>query len=428
MPNPLHDLSDAIFRDPGLRAALTDRELDRGVEATRRINDMILDVVRTTRANADGLITPAEMKRLSQTVQGDGDAFVKLIKTHGYDNANGDTGFHLVRGDGGTLTFQGRAFVDGVADVVYHFGYRIRASDGQYVNEDGNANGSHVSAAGWLNYFLNGRNVVWGDKAANGLWSNDDYSAIFAPARNETFYAGAGDDSIGGGMGNDRVLAGAGRDRAGGDKGADRLFGEGGNDWLYGGEGRDRMFGGAGDDDLNGGLDGDRLSGGGGADTLYGAEGSDRLSGGDDRDTLMGAQGNDRLDGNDGADTLSGGDGRDRLDGGRGADTFVLWEGAQASDTVRIGRGDTGRTAGSWDRVEGFASGIDKLDLRDFGDLRFRDSPDYAGGGRASAYYVKGNGAGDSFLFVDANGDRATDARIAFEGWLGLGRGDLILG
>ena len=54
--------------------------------------------------------------------------------------------------------FQGRNFINTVADAIYHFGFDIR--DGRYFNEDSNDNELTADVAGWLIYFLNGVNVV----------------------------------------------------------------------------------------------------------------------------------------------------------------------------------------------------------------------------------------------------------------------------
>ncbi|MBS4017402.1 MAG: type I secretion C-terminal target domain-containing protein, partial [Dechloromonas sp.] len=120
---------------------------------------------------------------------------------------------------------------------------------------------------------------------------------------------------------------------------------------LTGTSGNDIINGLAGDDIIYG-LDGDdKLSGGAGADQLYGGAGNDILSGG---------AGNDILDGGSGNDILWGGAGNDRLTGGLGADTFAWVLGDR-------GTGGSGRavdTITDFD-VRAFASGGDRLDLRD---------------------------------------------------------------
>jgi Ca2+-binding RTX toxin-like protein len=66
---------------------------------------------------------------------------------------------------------------------------------------------------------------------------------------------GAGDDTLSGGNGADKLIGGAGNDR---------LVGRGGDDSLYGGPGEDVLVGSSGDDILYGGPGNDVLHGGSG--------------------------------------------------------------------------------------------------------------------------------------------------------------------
>jgi Ca2+-binding RTX toxin-like protein len=137
-------------------------------------------------------------------------------------------------------------------------------------------------------------------------------------------------DIIDGGAGNDTLNGLVGADRLFGGAGNDKLDGGAGNDWLVGGEGADKLSGGTGNDtasyegssagvtvDLAAGtgsggdaegdtLDGiENLSGSGGADVLRGDSGANKLDGG---------AGNDLLEGRGGADALIGGAGIDTAD------------------------------------------------------------------------------------------------------------------
>ncbi|MEM8837233.1 MAG: glycosyl hydrolase family 28-related protein, partial [Pseudomonadota bacterium] len=114
---------------------------------------------------------------------------------------------------------------------------------------------------------------------------------------------------------------------------AARQDGNGGNDTLIGGIGDDRQSGGAGDDTIDGGDGNDRQAGGTGNDDLSGGLGDDRIEGNDGDDTLIGGEGNDRLNGGAGADALYGGEGDD--------DFFVdaedtLIDGGEGFDEVRV--------------------------------------------------------------------------------------------
>jgi Ca2+-binding RTX toxin-like protein len=193
----------------------------------------------------------------------------------------------------------------------------------------------------------------------------------------------------------------------GGDEGRDSMFGGAGADQLGGGEDDDVMNGDWGADSLYGDTGNDSLNGGSYNDDLSGGDGSDWLSGGDGNDELWGNDGRDRLYGSDGNDTLSGGASRDILGGGRGADLYQLWEDVQAQDTIVLNAGGSGRSLSTIDRVEGFESGVDKIDLSGLGAMTFQ-ALDYAGGNKASCYFD------GTYLRIDTNGDRASDMIVEF--------------
>ncbi|SFC23454.1 calcium-binding protein [Tropicimonas isoalkanivorans] len=440
MSDPLASLLRGIILDPGLQKSISDAKIAKGVRAAETLNAVLLDAIEESGVNKDGLLTARDMATISTTVYGDPAQYVKFLEAHGNDNGDVVSGFHHVQGDGGTLVFKGRNFIDTVADAIYHYGFKVK--DGRYVNEDGAANETTKDVAGWLNYFLNGENVVFGGGRADQLGTGE-YSKPFRDANNETYYAGGGDDKIwagqgrdkiygqagddtsGGGDGNDRMWGGAGADHFGGDAGRDRIWGGEGKDTLSGGDGADMLDGGEGADYLNGGAGDDTLYGGANADAMYGSDGADRMdggagadrmdggaggdriSGGKGDDELSGSDGFDRLFGNAGDDTLTAGAGRDRLIGGTGRDVFKLWESKQATDTLVFNPGDSTHRSDGIDLVEGFNVDNDKIDLSGFGDIVFKKI-DFAGHGQASAYYD------GTYLRIDENGDRAVDMMIEF--------------
>lgn len=95
-----------------------------------------------------------------------------------------------------------------------------------------------------------------------------------------------------------------------GDLGDDTLAGSAGNDFIYGEEGNDLLRGDAneratggpegGNDTIFGGLGNDRIGGKGGNDVLYGDDGNDRIWGDAGDDLIEGGPGNDRLWGDSG--------------------------------------------------------------------------------------------------------------------------------
>ena len=465
-----------INSDPGLKSHVSDADLAEATAASRTLNRLLATIIDQTGANSDHIITPAEMAAISDAVRANPDTMSAFVAAHGDDEWNSETGFHLVQDDGAISMFQGRNAVDTVIDAIYHFGFPYH--DGRFVNEDGNDNELVDDVAGWLNFFLNGENRVFGTSGNDILYSGtyskslaaaaneifdggDGNDQIWAGDGNDTVFGGAGDDTSGGGTGNDTLHGGEGADQLWGEGGNDRIMGDGGNDLLGGGFGNDRIEGGAGDDNvygdegddtLSGGDDNDVLVGGdgkdvlngdngndtlwgdagndringgagadlagggtgndviagmGGGDKIYGGDGNDRISGGAGADQIWGEAGADVLMGNAGNDTISAGEGVDIIKGGAGADKIALWDDDNARDTVRFQKGDSGLTSATIDRVEGFVSGEDKIDLRSFAGMTFTEL-NYVGGGKASVYYD------GQHLCLDTNGDQVTDMIIEF--------------
>jgi len=185
------------------------------------------------------------------------------------------------------------------------------------------------------------------DKISFSVPNKDLWVDVYAGAGNDTIIGGGGDDDLSGEEGDDSVLGGGGDDYLWGDegndtidggKGDDAIYSDDGNDSIEGGEGDDTIYAGAGDDDVSGDggdddiwdgwgdddIEGDGgeddISGGKGDDDLDGGDGGDDLSGGSGDDELIGDSGDDEMDGRAGDDTLAGGLGEDSLSGGAGAD------------------------------------------------------------------------------------------------------------
>ena len=153
-------------------------------------------------------------------------------------------------------------------------------------------------------------------------------------------YGTTGNDEIRGTKHPDTIVGLGGRDTIDGKSGDDVIYGdyigeapegvdasnsENFEDDLRGGKGNDTLYGGLGDDKL----DGDK-----GNDKLYGGDGDDRLKGDKGHDRLYGEAGDDRLDGGGGNDILVGGLGADTLKGGDGNDSFRYTSLAEGGDIV----------------------------------------------------------------------------------------------
>jgi Ca2+-binding RTX toxin-like protein len=224
-------------------------------------------------------------------------------------------------------------------------------------------------------------------------------------------------------FGNGEIILGTdGEDTLGGGLGDNIVEGFGGKDVLQGSRGDDQLLGGAGTDTIRGEW---------GADSLFGGLGRDFLDGGFDNDQLYGDADLDRLFGEDGNDTLWGGTGNDILNGGLGADVLF---GGFGADTFYFNRpSETGLTPTTRDRIEDFEDGVDKISVSvmDANSIRsgnqvFRLSQNTQHDGQAGSLRIVTLN-GDTFVMADLNGDRISDFTIQLEGIHQLTANDFFL-
>ncbi len=223
---------------------------------------------------------------------------------------------------------------------------------------------------------------------------------VFAGAGDDTVTGGSGDDYLDGGVGNDTVTGGSGNDYLEGGLGDDSLLGGEGNDTVTS-MGNDTLTGGNGDDDyvilgfsdkvLNesgtDGVDtinfiavdegitldlsttgtaqtatdtGHQVTLNGTFEDVLGSNQADKLTGNAEQNLLFGGGGNDSLDGGTGNDTLDGGDGNDTLYGGEGNDTLTSGMG---NDTLDGGTGNDTLYGG-----DGNDEGTERLRHAEYGD------------------------------------------------------------
>lgn len=184
------------------------------------------------------------------------------------------------------------------------------------------------------NFYAGGGNdVMGGSTRSDNLWGGTG---------NDTLHGYAGDDKLYGEEGNDEIQSGVGNDTLDGGAGNDRLFGQVGNDALYGGNGDDVMMGFTASNEAKqtlvaGESDDDTMSGGFGADAMYGGLGNDVMDGASDNDLVVGGAGNDTLFGGAGDDEVDGGTGDDVIDGGLGTDKMF---GGVGNDQMWGGEGN----------------------------------------------------------------------------------------
>ncbi len=189
----------------------------------------------------------------------------------------------------------------------------------------------------------------------------------------------------------------------------DNLAGTFGEESIYGGGGNDTLRGGADTDFLFGDENEDILAGNNGNDLVRGGAGNDRAFGGAGHDILAGNDGDDFLDGGAGDDLLVGGSGTDVLSGGAGADVFVF---------ASVGQS---RHGSARDIVSDFQTGVDKIDLSRIGVLSFTGSS-YTGAGNEVRY-----NEAVGRLYIDLDGDMASDFSVDIDGSPMLDWSDLIL-
>jgi Ca2+-binding RTX toxin-like protein len=215
------------------------------------------------------------------------------------------------------------------------------------INHYAQYNGVYFNLSLVQNYYAGGGNDVMGGSTRNDhLWGGTG---------NDVLFGYAGDDKLYGEEGNDELQGGAGNDLLNGAVGDDKLFGQVGNDTLVGGDGADIMLGFTASNDvkqtlLTGETDDDTMLGGAGADQMWGGLGNDTLDGGADNDLVMGGDGNDTLFGAAGDDELNGGAGADILDGStitQGSGGITIATETETETETETGAGGAGSTGAS---------------------------------------------------------------------------------
>ncbi len=228
--------------------------------------------------------------------------------------------------------------------------------------------------------------------------------------------AGAGDDIIRSGYGDNSIDGGAGADLINGGLGEDTLTYSGSNAGVtldfrtgvgygIGGDGTgdtvlnvEHIVGSNFADAFKGDINANTLRGGGGNDDLRGFGGADTLDGGSGHDVLFGFADNDILDGGAGADIMVGGDGADVFrfddgDTGRGADSDIIKD-FTADDILDLS---------AIDAITG--GGDDAFTLLSFGAA-------FTGAGGEARLI---GSAGNWTLQYDADGDLVPDGAIIFQ-------------
>jgi len=250
--------------------------------------------------------------------------------------------------------------------------------------------GAHTAQDG-----LGGTDTLYNIEGVRGSSHND--TLIGSDAYFESFEGGAGNDSIVGNGGWDRVdyrYAGEavnvnladGRAYDDGQSGTDTLEGI---EWVRGSNFNDTIAGDANDNKLEGMGGNDSIAGGDGNDTIEGGNGDDSIDGGNGNDHLQGGVGNDTINGGDGDDYILGGVGNDVLNGGSGWNWAAYWD-ATAGVTVNLLTGRATGGGGS-DTLSGFQAAAGS----NFNDTLIGDANNNDFNGGAGNDRIEGGGGKD---------------------------------
>lgn len=224
----LDQIVDTIMLDRGLSKWTSAENINGGAAAADGLNQLIDDGLTANDATSDGWITIEDLMALNTWVKADPERYAQFLALHGDDEDGVETGFHLVQGDGGTVTYFGENLINTVADGIYHFGFDIE--NGRFLNEDGNENQTLSDVSAWLNYFYLGKTITYGTDNADVIDGTDAGEQLLGEGGDDVLNAGDGDDLLYGGWGDDILNGGAG---------TDLLYGDAGDDLLDGGEDAD---------------------------------------------------------------------------------------------------------------------------------------------------------------------------------------------
>jgi Ca2+-binding RTX toxin-like protein len=216
---------------------------------------------------------PADLPAGSYHIVGKVDSANNVSETNENNNTFGSTGAGTIE----VLDSTGRLVVEAtdnseVITISKNPTYAVQVGDDTKRTYGVNVQGVVVDAAA-------GSDVVFIQNNAGNcsVFGGDGDDKIVDTGGSNTLAGGAGKDSLYGGDGNDRLNGNGGNDRLNGEGGSDRMYGYDGNDVMDGGSSRDRFYGGAGVD-ICYGQSGDDLfyvSGDGSNDSCFGATGND---------------------------------------------------------------------------------------------------------------------------------------------------------
>ena len=169
-----------------------------------------------------------------------------------------------------------------------------------------------------------GNDTIHGNDLSDVLMGGGGRDVIVGGAGNDHIYGNVLTGTAGIVDGNDNIDVGAGMNYANGNAGDDTIVGGDGPNRLLGGQGDDHITAGNGANSINGNLGDDVLVAGNGNDTIRGGQGDDVIRVGGGHSILMGDLGNDTLYAGAGHDVMTGGGGADYFDFGSRPGSAVI--------------------------------------------------------------------------------------------------------
>jgi Ca2+-binding RTX toxin-like protein len=271
---------------------------------------------------------------------------------------------------------------------------RAGAGEDRFFGGVGQDGVSYVDATGGVTVNL-GRQIGTGNHAEGDIYSSIEHAA--------------------GSRFDDRLLGSAKNNTFVADLGNDTLSGIDGDDALFGGLGDDSLDGGNDDDVLQGDEGQDTLLGGFGNDVLRGGEGNDSLDGGEDDDLIETGNGNDSVQGGTGDDVvLYVGGGLDSIDGGLGRDWVDFSQHTAPIEVNLLTAGTVFSTDGVDIITIATLTGIENLRGTDFGDVLVGNNLDNVIDGGLGFDAMTGHAGADTFIsagqfgFVDYGAETGT--------------------
>jgi len=215
---------DTALVDDGLARWTSAGDILGGAEAADGMNRILLESIEAIGADADGIITAAELEDINALIRGDAALLADWTALHGDDEGGVSTGFHLIQGNGAETQLGGRNLINTVADGLYHVGFEIDPESQRFRNEDGDLNASTGQVASWLTELLYDIDVVLGTSVDDRLVGSGAGEDLRGEAGDDVILGGAGADMVAGGEGADRIEAGLGSDMVDAGAGADQVL------------------------------------------------------------------------------------------------------------------------------------------------------------------------------------------------------------